>query len=243
MKYAADFRKIARDALRGRWGIAVIAGLIALLLGGTDSGGPEINIQIQDTQAMLEFEFAGQTIYSTGGGIHSPIGAFIAGAAVYFMVAAVIVGLLYLFLGGVVRIGYARFHLAMVDHGRVSVEQLFGYFSYWKTAVCTRVLKWLYTFLWSLVLVIPGIIASYSYSMAEFILAEHPEMTAREAIAASKAMMDGHKWRLFCLHMSFLGWDFLCLFTFGIGNLWLVPYKVTSRAAFYREISGTEQTM
>ena len=87
--------------------------------------------------------------------------------------------------------------------------------------------------------IIPGIVATYSYAMTEFILAEHPELTASEAIAQSKEMMTGNRWRLFCLHISFIGWDILCAFTLGIGNLWLRPYKQAANAAFYREISGT----
>ena len=57
----------------------------------------------------------------------------------------------------------------------------------------------------------------------------------------SKQMMDGNKWRLFCLRLSFIGWDILCGFTLGIGYLWLNPYKQAAEAAFYREISGTEK--
>ena len=134
-----------------------------------------------------------------------------------------------------------RFNLELIDHNDAGFEHLFKYFPWWANAVCTRLLKGLYVFLWSLLLVIPGIVASYSYAMTEYILAEHPEMTASEAIAASKEMMSGNRWRLFCLHVSFIGWAILCAFTLGIGNLWLNPYKNAATAAFYREISGTEQ--
>ena len=89
---------------------------------------------------------------------------------------------------------------------------------------------------------IPGIIAGYSYAMTEYILAEHPELTASEAIARSKAMMSGNRWRLFCMQLSFIGWDILsAMLTFGIGGLWLTPYKQAATAAFYREITGTER--
>ena len=77
--------------------------------------------------------------------------------------------------------------------------------------------------------------------MTEYILAENPELSASEAISRSKQMMDGNKWRLFCLQFSFIGWSILCAFTLGIGNLWLTPYKQAARAAFYREVSGTEK--
>jgi len=91
------------------------------------------------------------------------------------------------------------------------------------------------------VFVIPGIIATYSYAMTGYILAENPEMTASEVLKRSKEMMSGNRFRLFCLQFSFLGWDFLCLLTFGIGYLWLRPYKQAAIAAFYREVSGTER--
>ena len=96
----------------------------------------------------------------------------------------------------------------------------------------------MYILLWSLLLIVPGIMATYSYAMTDYILAEHPELTASEAIAQSKAMMDGSRWRLFCLHLSFIGWDLLCALTLGLGNLALTPYKQAAEAAFYRDLCG-----
>ena len=118
---------------------------------------------------------------------------------------------------------------------------MFGYFSFWKTTAAARLLQTLYILLWSLLFIIPGIIAAYSYSMTGYILAENPNMPADEAIARSKQMMDGNRWRLFCLQISFIGWSILSsLLTFGIGDLWLTPYRQAASAVFYREISGTE---
>ena len=241
MKYAADFRELARNALRGKWGMAVIVGLVAALLGGTGSEGPNVNLNVEGGQANLNFEVAGQTLFSTGGDVSSGIGGLLVGGAVYVLLAALVFAAIRLFLGSVVGVGYSRFNLELVDQNDAGFEQLFQYFPYWKNAVCTRLLKGVYVFLWSLLFIVPGIIASYSYAMTEYILAEHPELTANEALAASKEMMDGNKWRLFCLHFSFIGWSILCAFTMGIGNLWLNPYKNAATAAFYREISGTEQ--
>ena len=237
MKYAADFRRIARDALRGRWFIAVIATLVAVVLGGTGSDGPEIKFSISESGANADLAIAGQTIFSTDG--DSRILALLAGGILYILLAALIIAAVWLLLGSVVSVGYSRFTLQLVDHNDAGFEQLFQYFPYWTNAVCTRLLKGLYIFLWSLLLIIPGIMASYSYAMTGFILAEHPEMTAGEVVAASKEMMYGNRWRLFCLHLSFIGWAILCIFTLGVGNLWLNPYKNVSEAAFYREISGT----
>ena len=239
MKYAADFRQIARDALSGKWTIAVLVGLVAMLLGGAGSGGPELKLNIDGSGAHANFEFAGQTIYSIGGGLNSDIGAFLVGSAIYIIIAAVVMAVVYFVLGSIISVGYARFNLDLADRGNPAFETLFGYFSYWKTAAVSKLLQSVYVLLWSLLFIIPGILAAYSYAMTEFILAENPDLTASEAIAQSKEMMYGNRWRLFCLHFSFIGWDILSSLTLGIGNLWLRPYKQAANAAFYREISGT----
>ena len=238
MKYAADFRRIAREALSGKWMIAVLVGLVAMLLGGASSGGPEVKLNIDASGANASFEFAGQTIFSTGGGLDSEIGAFLVGSAIYITLAAIVMAVVYFVLGSIISVGYARFNLDLVDRGETGFETLFGYFSYWKTTAIARLLQSVYILLWSLLFIIPGIIATYSYAMTEFILAENPDLTASEAIARSKEMMSGNRWRLFCLHFSFIGWDILSALTLGIGNLWLRPYKQAANAAFYREITG-----
>ena len=241
MKLAADFRYIAREALRGKWGIAVIAGLLASMLGGLGSSGPEVKLNIDMSERMnVSFEYAGQTILSTQGGIHGQWGAFLLGGAFYIAVAAIFFAVLYVVVGSVIEVGYARFNMDLVDRTEPKIESLFRNFHNWKTTAATRLLKSLYTFLWSLLFIIPGIIATYSYAMTGYILAEHPELTASEAIERSKEMMSGNRFRLFCLQLSFIGWAILCAFTFGIGYLWLGPYREAATAAFYREISGTE---
>jgi uncharacterized membrane protein len=83
-------------------------------------------------------------------------------------------------------------------------------------------------------------IAYYRYAMSDYILAENPEMSPSDALAESKRMMHGNKWRLFCLELSFIGWGILCLCTCGIGFLWLSPYMFQAEAAMYHEISGRE---
>lgn len=240
MRVAADFRSTAREILSGKWTIAVLVGLVAALLGAIGDVDLGVKINIDVSGANASFEFAGQTIFSTGGGLNSDIGAFLVGTFTYIMIAALILGVLYFILGSVVSVGYAKFNLNLADRMEGSFENLFAYFAYWKTTAAARILQSIYIFLWSLLLIIPGIIASYSYAMTEYILAEHPELSANEAIAMSKQMMVGNKWRLFCLQISFIGWDILCAVTLGIGNLWLTPYKQAATAVFYREVSGTE---
>ena len=164
---------------------------------------------------------------------------FIVGSATFIILAAVVMAVVYFILGSVVGVGYSRFNLDLVDRQKEpEIGTLFGYFKFWKTTAAASFLQGLYVFLWSLLFIIPGIVAGYSYAMTDCILAEHPELTAGEAIEQSKAMMYGNRFRLFCLQFSFVGWDLLCALTLGIGNLWLRPYKQAAEAAFYRDISG-----
>jgi uncharacterized membrane protein len=89
-----------------------------------------------------------------------------------------------------------------------------------------------------LISMIPVVVAGYRYMLMPYLMAEHPEIGAREAMRLSKQMMHGVKGNAFGLRLSFLGWEFLCIFTFGIGFLWLQPYIAAADAAFYRELSS-----
>lgn len=104
MKYASDFRSIARDALRGRWGIAVIAGLIASLLGAVASSGPEVKFNFSDNGANVNLMFANQEIYSSSGGWLPELNAFIVGGAIYIMIAALIMAAVFFVLGSVISL-------------------------------------------------------------------------------------------------------------------------------------------
>lgn len=118
-------------------------------------------------------------------------------------------------------------------------QELFGYYS---TRVWTTIfLKQVYLVLWSLLLVIPGIIKSYSYSLTEFILLDEPDLSNNAAIERSMAMMNGHKKQMFFLDLTFIGWAILALLTFGLGFILLTPYAVTARAALYEDIKAEWQ--
>ena len=101
------------------------------------------------------------------------------------------------------------------------------------------VLAQIFTCLWTLLLIVPGIIKAYSYSMTPYILVDNPELSVREAIRKSQQMMVGQKFNLFYLQLSFIGWFFLACFTGGIGFLWLVPYYQTAQAAFYQNLRNS----
>ncbi|TCI80878.1 DUF975 family protein [Exiguobacterium sp. SH0S1] len=99
----------------------------------------------------------------------------------------------------------------------------------------------LFIFLWALLLVIPGIVKAFSYSLTNYILRDQPELSALEAITESRRMMDGHKMDAFKLVLSFIGWFFVGVFTLGIGFLYVYPYFSTTYAAFYDSLRGADQ--
>ncbi|WP_409298650.1 DUF975 family protein [Peribacillus sp. SCS-26] len=99
----------------------------------------------------------------------------------------------------------------------------------------------IFTILWTLLLIIPGIIKGISYSQTIFILKDNPELSIFEAIRKSKKLMKGHKWKFFLLSLSFIGWGLLTIFTLGIGLLWLIPYTLTSWCVFYNRISHVHE--
>ena len=160
--------------------------------------------------------------------------------AALLMVSALvllIIAIVQFIIGSFVSLGLARYNLNLIDGKEATVGQIFCHSSIWGKAVWLRLRMSIFIFLWTLLLIIPGIIKSYSYSMAGFIMSENPEMSAKEAMEVSMGMMKGNKWRLFCLQLSFIGWGILCIFTIGIGFLWLSPYMNAATAAFYDEVS------
>ena len=142
-----------------------------------------------------------------------------------------------LIVGGAVTLGYAQFNLNLVDDRDPHFSDIFSHIHRLWEGFCMQFFQGMMVFLWSLLFVIPGIIASYRYSMTPYILAENMELSVMEAITESKKMMRGNKFRLFCLELSFIGWDILAVLTLNIGDLWVHPYREAARAAFYREIS------
>lgn len=215
---AYDHRRIARDNLHNNWGISIAAALIAGLLGGLVSA------------SSSSYDFVIKALQKSG-------------ILVYFVLIlgsiTATLSLAQFILGGVVRQGYCKFLLKQHDRReQPQINDLFSEFDRFGDGFCLNLLQDLYIFLWSLLFVIPGIVASYRYAMAPFIMAENPGMTASEAIRVSKIMMDGHKGELFWLHLTFFGWMLLSALTLGIGNLFLNPYLNAAHASFYRYVSA-----
>lgn len=259
MKKAIDFRSIARECLRGKWLQAVVVSLLATILGGTLSNTAGFNLSIssnhEDVVSLDGFH---------GGSVE--LAHVIIPAIIMIIVAVIVVAIFHMVIGGFVSLGNAKFQLNLVDQKESNIGDLFSQTSRFKDGFKMKFWIGIKVFLWSLLLIIPGIIKEYSYSMTPYIMYEHPEISASDAMKKSQEMMNGNKWRLFCLHFSFIGWylllsvipaffamlmisgmfgflsallAFASLIVLPIGGYVLCAYQEAAQAAFYRDVCDT----
>ena len=255
MKVSADYRMLALDSLRGKWKTAVLTGIAASALGATIVSGTSSVTSNSDQNMELDFGMFSQ-----------PGGHLLA----VLLVGIVLWAIFTLIVGGAARLGYARFNLNLADGKDAAFSDLFAQKGRLWDGFCAKFLQGLYTALWALLFVIPGIVKTYSYAMTPYIMAEHPSLTANEAITESRRIMDGNKWRLFCLDLSFLGWELLCLVPMVVGFSIIVaasagsevlgialillltvplsagffivrPYNEVAWAVFYRDITAAAE--
>lgn len=137
---------------------------------------------------------------------------------------------------GPMTLGMAGYSLKFSRRQQVDVPDLFTGFNNFWNALLAYLLIIVYVVLWSLLLIIPGIIAAISYSQTFYIMSENPAIDPNVAIDQSKAMMDGYKWKYFDLCIRFFGWALLCILTLGIGFLWLIPWMQVTFAGFYDDL-------
>ncbi len=133
-------------------------------------------------------------------------------------------------------ISLCAIYLGMANGEKASVGNMFcrvgTFFKSWWLMILISI----FTSLWSILLVIPGIIKGLSYSMAPYVMAEHPDWKARACLSESKRIMKGHVGELFVLQLSFIGWHILGGITFGIAYIWIIPYICQTTANFYNAI-------
>ena len=213
-----ELKDNAKQSLRGNWGWAIIVFLITAIIVGIFTGAghwlDETYINYDGTNIFYQFA--------------SPIGSIL------------------LWIGSFIGLSRNIAFLELRDDQKeekpymaafsVFTENRFG------PELINFVLVSIFTFLWTWLLIIPGIIKAYSYSMTPYIVkdmvASGKQVGATDGINASKELMKGHKMNLFIFDLSFLGWNILAAITCGIGYLWVTPYYQTAKANFYRHIAG-----
>lgn len=207
----------AREALAGKWWTAILVAAVATIVG---SLGHTI---FPDDDIYRVFNKASREIYLTD--------------TLRFSFKNGIFGIAAFIMGGVLDLGYSQFANKMLNKQDASFQDLTSQFHRFGDGFVQMLLRNIYTALWTCLLIIPGIIASYSYAMTPYIMLDQPELSPSQAIAESKEMMKGHKGELFTLHLSMLGWSILSVLTLNLGFLALNPYLKLSEAAFYRQLT------
>ena len=162
-------------------------------------------------------------------------GVLVVGALILSAVSFTIIGSL--LLTGAIEFGYCAYLITVTRNKDSDFGKLLSGFNRFGDVCITGILKWLFTGLWSLLFVIPGIVKSYSYAMTMYIMQDHPELSGNDAITKSRQMMDGHKFDLFILDLSFIGWYLLGALPFGILIIFYVePYRQVTRTNFYEQL-------
>ena len=214
MKTNQEYKDAALASLKGNWAPAVVATIVYIVIAFAISGGQSgAEMLLPSTPATL---------------------GYVAGAGL----------LLSIFVLFPLEVGYANSTKALYENGdnklTANIFNL-GFKNYFHN-IWGYLLMTIFVLLWSLLLFIPGIIMAFAYAMTPYILVDNPEMKAIDAIRKSRSMMKGHKFDLFYLELSFIGWIILSILTLGIGLLWLVPYMQTTIAAFYNDLKVEAET-
>ena len=164
------------------------------------------------------------------------IGIFIAGVIIYVIITVFALAFKY-FLMIPFEYGCRKFFRKNLDEPAKLSNIVYVFDSHYKNIVKTAFLTDLFIWLWSLLFIVPGIIKAYQYRLVPYIMSENPDMSFRDAQAESARLMKGNKWKSFVLDLSFIGWDILSLFTWGILDIFFVgPYKASTDAALYESI-------
>lgn len=228
---ASEFRRIARDKLKGHWGRSVLVTFIVGLICGMSSIYNVIkNMGHMDFGLLFAGNYsdflAGYTSAETAGSIFGSL-------------IALVLSIVVLLFSGALSMGLNKYYIDLVAENRQDeVSVIFSRFDIFFKALGLNLFMALFIWLWSMLLIVPGVIAAYRYCLAPYLMAENPSLGIREAVNMSKELMAGHKWRLFCLKLSFIGWDILSALTCGIGDLWLQPYTNAAITAFYIDRTG-----
>ncbi|MCR5135775.1 MAG: DUF975 family protein [Oscillospiraceae bacterium] len=225
----SEIKEEGKAAFKANYWCCVLAAFLISLFAGAGGASTASNNQNGSMSSAVEGMSSSEMM---------TVAVFVIGAvAVALLIGAVI----RIFLGNPINVGCRTFFKENVYDAPAPLSLIkTGFQNYGHTFV-TLFLRDLYLVLWTLLLIIPGIIKAYSYRMVPYILAEHPEMPANEIITRSREMMDGNKWQAFLLDLSFIGWILLGVVTLGLGLVfWTSPYMESTNAALYLRLKEAQ---
>ena len=238
----AELKSRAKSVLKSTYWKSFLVSIILAIAGGSSGGSSSIGGQ-SISDGLDEYS------YSSGGsldGLNSATSSFLNGESFAVVLAALgIIAVIILvaviafriFVGYPLEVGGRKY---FIQAAREAADLNYLGYGFTKgsylNVVKTMFLRGLYNFFWYLLLIIPGIVKYYAYSMVPYILAENPQMETDQAIQMSQTMTRGHKFNIFVLDLSFIGWYFLGALAFGIGTLFVMPYENATKAELYIEL-------
>lgn len=229
----AELKGRAKNCLKLYYWAALAVTFLVGLLGG-ESGG-SVNLGGLNFSRTMNHSGFG-ALYDLSEKDKSMFVGMVVIIIIITLIVAALAILFKVFVGNVMTVGGCRFFMESRLVGRsAGVGKIFYGFGgghYW-SVVKTQFMKDLFIALWTLLLIIPGIIKAYEYYMVPYILSENPDMPYKEALAMSKGMMDGHKLDTFVLELSFIGWMLLGALMCGIGMFFVIPYIQATLAELY----------
>lgn len=225
----ASLKSRAKESVRSNYWPLVLVSFIQLLILALYSSS---RFEVQIDQDRTSLRVAGNTLYSVSG---IPAWAETAAAAVF--VLSLVILLLGFFLLGPLKVGCCRFFLSSMDEKPPFDCMLQNFHEGYFNTACIMLMRNIFCFLWSLLFIIPGIIKTYEYRLVPYLLAEYPYMERHDAFRISQNLMWGHKWNVFVLDLSFLGWHILSGMTFHlVGIFYSDPYRNMTNAHLYRAL-------
>lgn len=216
----AELKTRAKGVMKLYYWKMLLVSFVLLLVGGRDGGGGSGSSSSSNGEV---FE-----------GISPELAEFLVELAVIVTSLMVIFLLFRIFVGFVVEVGGRKFFVRAAE-GECEVSYLGHYFKEGRYGgiIGTMLLRAIYIILWTLLLIIPGIVKSYAYRMVPYILADNPDIGASRAIELSNQMTNGEKWEMFVLDLSFIGWYLLGILALGIGVFFVMPYEDATKAELY----------
>ena len=229
MMKSKELRVKAWESLKGKYWMAFAVVLVTGLIGSISNIFTSFGQNLGEVLGLVDPAELDSTMM---------IGALVLSGVV---IVSAIIGLIFgIFVSSPITVGLCNYFIINTDSKPSFKDAFSGFKVKYGRNVGTLLLVAIKSVLWTLLLVIPGIIKTYEYSIIPYILADDPEISSKDAFKKAKEMMKGNKWRLFKLEFSFIGWALLSALTLGIGVFFLLPYVNAATAEFYVELKNKQ---
>ena len=227
MLKSKELRARAWESLKGKYWMAFAVILVTGLIGSVGNAFVSFGQNLSEVLGMVDPAEMDSTM---------AIGALVLNGVV--IISSIIGALFSIFVTNAITVGVSNYFILNTDSKPAFKDAFSGFKVKYGRNIGTLLLAGIKTVLWTLLFIIPGIIKSFEYAIIPYILADDAEISSKDAFKKAKQMMKGNKWRLFKLEFSFIGWAILCVFTFGIGAFFLIPYVNAATAEFYVELKN-----